>query len=79
MCLAIPAKVIKVERGVVELDHGGENKKASSKLIKPKKGDYVLVQFGFVTEILDKKTAKESLNAWRELNGKTFETTRVRF
>jgi hydrogenase assembly chaperone HypC/HupF len=70
MCLAIPAKVVGVEKDVVEVDHGGRRKKVNSKLVKPKRGDYVLVQFGFVTEILDKEVAEKSLKSWRELNGK---------
>lgn len=70
MCLAIPAKVVGVGDDCVEVDYGGELKKANSKLVKVKKGDYVLVQFGFVTDILDKEVAEKSLKAWSELNEK---------
>jgi hydrogenase expression/formation protein HypC len=70
MCLAIPAKVIGVDKDYVQVDHGGKRRKASCKLVRPKVGDYVLIQFGFITEILDKETAEKSLNAWREIDGK---------
>jgi hydrogenase assembly chaperone HypC/HupF len=70
MCLAIPGKVLKVGKDFVEIDHGGKRRKASVKLVRPKVGDYVLIQFGFVTEILDKDAAEKSLISWRELNEK---------
>lgn len=69
MCLAIPAKVVKVKRNVVIVDVLGEKREVKVNLIKPKIGDYVIVQFGFITDILDKKVAEEGLKAWKELRG----------
>ncbi len=67
MCLAIPAKVVKVEGEKAVLDVFGETSGARVKTPRPKVGDYVLVQFGTVTDILDKKAAGESLKAWKEI------------
>jgi len=69
MCLAIPAKVIKVKKDVATVDVLGEKREIKINLVKPKVGDYVMVQFGFITEIIDKKVAEDSLKAWKEIRG----------
>ena len=67
MCLAIPGRVIKVMDKKAVVDFLGEKKEVKISIVRPKVNDYVLVQFGTVVEILDKKTAEESLNAWKLL------------
>lgn len=63
MCLAIPGKVVKINKKEVLIDYLGEKRKAVLQDLKIKKGDYVLVQAGFVVHKLDKKQALESLKA----------------
>lgn len=72
MCLAIPVKVVKVDREkeTAEVVHRGETAQASSQLVKPEVGDYVIVQFGFITEILDKEEAESKIETWRGLDAR---------
>lgn len=67
MCLAVPAKVTGIKGGTAHLDVLGSKMSAKIDLLRPKVGDFVLVQFGTVTEIMDKKSAEESLEAWKSL------------
>ena len=67
MCLAVPAKVLEIRGDKAVLDVLGDKTKAETKLLKPKPGDYVLVQFGAVTEIIDKKAAEDSLKVWKTI------------
>ena len=67
MCLTVPAKVIEVKDDVATVDVLGEKREVRIDLVKPKVGDYVIIQFGFVTEIVDKEVAESSLKAWKKL------------
>ena len=67
MCLLIPAKVIKVSKNFVEVEQFNKKRKVSSKLIKPKIGDYVLIKGNVVVDILDKKAAKDFLKEWKKI------------
>ena len=67
MCLAIPARILKVEGEEIVADIFGEEIKAKRGFVSPSKGDYVIIQQGVVTEILEKKAAEESLSAWRNI------------
>ena len=69
MCLAVPAKVIKIEGKRVLVDALGEKSKVkiNPSERQPSVGDYVLVQFGMITDTLDKKTAEENLKAWKDI------------
>lgn len=65
MCLAIPGKVEKVEKGFAVIDYSGEKRKASSELVKVKPGDYVLVQAKFVVQKIPKQEALEAIKLWK--------------
>jgi hydrogenase expression/formation protein HypC len=70
MCLAVPAKVIKVygERAVVEI--GGVRREASLSLVADQGisvGDYVLIHTGFAIQKVDEEEAKETLDLLRQL------------
>ena len=64
MCLAIPGKVLKVEKGFAIIDYSGEQRKASVELVKVKPGDYVLVQAKFIIQKIPKKEALEAIKVW---------------
>lgn len=66
MCLAIPGKVVKIEKGFAIIDYSGEKRKASTDLIKVKSGDYVIVQAKFVVQKIPKKEALEAIKVWRQ-------------
>ncbi len=60
MCLAIPGKVVEIKGEVARVDYNGEvQRDANCSLVECKVGDYVIVQAGFVVEIVDKRRAKE--------------------
>ena len=70
MCLAIPGRIIEIdknkEHGII--DYGdGTKRKVNITLVEIKKGDYVLVHAGFAIQVLDEKEAKETLNLFREM------------
>lgn len=70
MCLAIPAKVIKIkdDKQHAVVDYGdGTLRKINISLVDTKKGDYLLVHAGFAIEKLDEKEAKETLKIFKEM------------
>ncbi|MFO7677815.1 MAG: HypC/HybG/HupF family hydrogenase formation chaperone [Thermoplasmatota archaeon] len=70
MCLAIPGKIIKIDKdkqhGIV--DYGeGTTRKVNISLVDVRIGDYVLVHAGFAIQVLDEQEAKETLSLFREM------------
>jgi len=66
MCLAIPGKVIKVEKEFAIVDYSGEQRKANIELVDIKPGDFVIVQAQFVVQKIPKKEAVEAIKLWQE-------------
>jgi len=65
MCLAIPAKVLRVKDGIAEVDFGrGVSREVNIMLVDVKVGDYVLVHAGYAIQVIDEKEAKETLRLW---------------
>lgn len=70
MCLAIPGKIVKIEKNVALVDYGGVIKEARIDFVPDvKEGDYVIVHTGFAIERMDEESAKKSIEAWEELLG----------
>lgn len=68
MCLAIPGKIIKIDKNMAVADFGGIKKEIALDLLPDTKtGDYVLVHAGFALNKLDKKEAVETLKLIYEL------------
>lgn len=62
MCLAIPARVIKIKKNIAEVEIGGVQKKVDIRLLNNVcLGDYLLIHAGFGISKINKKEAKESL------------------
>jgi len=73
MCLAVPAKVISIQKDIAKVDFGGVQREVVVTLIeeKLKPGDYVLIHAGFAIQKIDEKLAMSILEAWNEiLSGK---------
>jgi hydrogenase assembly chaperone HypC/HupF len=70
MCLAFPGKVValKEKNAIAVIDFGGEKREANNLLCNAKIGDWVLVQFKKIVEIIPEKQAIESLKEWKKLN-----------
>ena len=68
MCLAIPAKVEKIENQSAIVDFGGVRKRISLGIQSAiSKGDYVLVHAGFAIGKVGKKEAEDTKAALEEL------------
>lgn len=68
MCLAIPAKVTKIDGDMATIDIGGVTRSASLMLVTDVAvGDYIIVHAGFAIHRVDPKEAKESLRLLRQL------------
>ncbi|NPV29528.1 MAG: HypC/HybG/HupF family hydrogenase formation chaperone [Firmicutes bacterium] len=67
MCLAIPARIIKINGVFAEVDLGGNTKEINIALTpEAKVGDYVLLHAGFAIQVIDEKAAGEIFEAWEE-------------
>ena len=71
MCLAIPSKVISIdkENNTATLDTLGVSREASLDLMSEevKVGDYVLLHIGYVMGKIDEEQAKLSLETYEEI------------
>ena len=68
MCLAIPAKIIKIENGMGTIDMDGTQRQVSLLLQEDAKvGDYVIVHAGFAIHRVDEEEALESLRFLRQM------------
>ena len=70
MCLAIPGKIVKIDKNKehATVDYGdGTKRQANISLVDVKIGDYILVHAGFAIEVLNEKEALETLDLFREM------------
>ncbi len=68
MCLAIPAKVVEVKENAAKVDFGeGVLRDVNVTLVNAKVGEYVLVHAGYAIQVLDKKSAEQTLQLWKEV------------
>ncbi|MCP4667662.1 MAG: HypC/HybG/HupF family hydrogenase formation chaperone [Deltaproteobacteria bacterium] len=76
MCLAIPARITKIQDNMGTIDMEGTRREVSLLLLEdPKIGDFVIVHAGFAIHKIDETAAMESLKILREMaalvNGET--------
>jgi len=72
MCLAIPAKVVEIKENIAKVDFGeGVLRDVNVMLVNVKVGEYVLVHAGYAIQVLDKKSAQETLQLWKEVLAKS--------
>ena len=70
MCLAIPAKIIKINKNIAEVESYGVKKEIDISLTPDaKKGNFVIVHAGFAIQIIDKEDAVTMQNYWKEYLG----------
>jgi hydrogenase expression/formation protein HypC len=68
MCLAIPARVTRVNGDKAQVDFGeGVLREVNVTLVEAKVGDYVLVHAGYAIQIVDEKDALETICLWNEI------------
>jgi len=66
MCLAIPAKVLKVKGNQAKVDFGNMQKEIFLGSVKPRIGDYILVGSGIAIQKISKKDAMNILKEWKK-------------
>lgn len=67
MCLAVPAKILSIDKKIAEIESMGVKKEIDITLVPDaRKGDYVLVHAGFAIQIIDKNEALTIENYWKE-------------
>ena len=68
MCLAVPAKVLKIEGKSADVEIGGVTRQARLDMLEDVMvGDYVILHSGFAIQKLDEQDALETLELWREI------------
>jgi hydrogenase expression/formation protein HypC len=68
MCLAIPARVERVNGDRAQVDFGeGVLREVNVTLVEAKVGDYVLVHAGYAIQTVDEKEALETISLWNEI------------
>ncbi|MDI6888156.1 MAG: HypC/HybG/HupF family hydrogenase formation chaperone [Methanocellales archaeon] len=73
MCLAIPAKIIKIDGHKAIADFGGLEQEILLDLVDAKENDYVLVHVGYAIQTIDEEEAKETIRLFNELAESTEE------
>ncbi len=68
MCLAVPARIIRIDGKEAVAEIGGVERRVSLTLTPDAQvGDYVLLHTGFAISIVDEQEARESLKLFREM------------
>ena len=68
MCVAIPARIIRIDKGMGIIDMEGTQMEVSLLLQEDAQvGDYVIVHAGFAIQKVDEEAAKESIRVLREI------------
>ena len=67
MCLAIPARILKINKNTALIESLGVEKEVDITLLPDvKKDDYVIVHAGFAIQIIDKEEALATQGYWKE-------------
>ena len=68
MCLAIPARINKINKNIAEVESLGVKKEVDISLVPDVKiGDYVIVHAGFAIQNIDEEDALISQGYWKEI------------
>lgn len=67
MCLAIPMKVVSIEKEFATVEVTGVKRKVSIQMLPNiKSGDYIIVHAGFAIQRVDEKQARETLKIFKK-------------
>ena len=68
MCLAVPGKVLEIDRNHAKVDFGGGAiRGVDITLVDVEVGQYVLVHTGYAIQVMSEDEAQETLALWREI------------
>ena len=69
MCLAIPARIVELDKDVAVVDAMGNRFKAKTTLLpEAKRGDLVLVHAGFAISLVDEEEARQTWDIIEQIN-----------
>lgn len=67
MCLAIPAKIIKINKNIAEVESLGVKKEVDISLVPDVKvGNFVIVHAGFAIQIMNEEDTQVTLGYWEQ-------------
>jgi hydrogenase expression/formation protein HypC len=67
MCLAVPARITKLNKNIAEVESLGVKKEIDVSLVPDVNiGDYVIVHAGFAIQIINEEDALISQGYWKE-------------
>ncbi|MBC8386908.1 MAG: HypC/HybG/HupF family hydrogenase formation chaperone [Actinobacteria bacterium] len=70
MCLAIPAKIIKINKNIAEVESLGVKKEIDISLTPGARvGNFVIVHAGFAIQVIDEEDALVTQGYWKEYLG----------
>jgi hydrogenase assembly chaperone HypC/HupF len=61
MCLAVPAKVVEEKGGKAVIEQFGQARLVFNNVVNARVGEFVLVQQGFIVEVLEEAEARKAL------------------
>lgn len=67
MCVAVPGRVLSIDKGIANVDFDGNVVRAAIGLVKAQPGDYVLVHAGCAIEVMKKEAADELMALLKDL------------
>jgi len=68
MCLAVPVRIVSIERDEAETEIAGVRRRVSLALTpEAKVGDYVLLHTGYAIGVIDEAEAEETLRLLEEI------------
>ena len=68
MCLAVPGKVLVIDRNYAKVDFGGGAlREVDITLVDVEVGQYVLVHTGYAIQVMSENEAQETLALWKEI------------
>jgi len=68
MCLAVPVKIVSIDRDEAETEIAGVRRRVSIALTPEAKiGDYVLLHTGYAISVIDEAEAEETLKLLEEI------------
>ena len=68
VCVAMPGKIISIDKTVATVDFSGNTVKAEMGLVDAKVGDCVLVHAGCILQVLSKTESDELFDIFKDLD-----------
>ena len=69
MCLAIPAKIVDIDKQSATVEVGGVTRQASIVLLPDARlGNYILIHAGFAISLVDEAEALETIKLFQQLS-----------